>query len=73
MNLQISPPNLRLGDPTEVALVVASQKAGITKTSLENYKFMNEIAFDSDRKRMMVLYSMPEGGAIALVKGKRIF
>ena len=56
-----------------MALVVAATKAGLTKTHFADNKFLNEIAFDSDRKRMMVLYSLPEGGAIALVKGNYIY
>jgi len=45
------------GDPTEGALLVAAAKAGIWRESLERKEQrIAEIPFDSDRKRMTVLY-----------------
>ncbi|ORY43768.1 calcium ATPase [Rhizoclosmatium globosum] len=47
------------GDPTEVALVAASQVAGFPKVYFESsvgLEKMGEYAFDSDRKIMSVLY-----------------
>ena len=41
-----------IGDPTEVALVQGAENMGI---SLENYKRVAELPFDSDRKRMSVV------------------
>lgn len=48
-----------LGDPTEIALVVAAMKAGCSKKYfLEKVgmEFHSEITFDSNRKRMSVVY-----------------
>ncbi|KAJ3030919.1 UNVERIFIED_CONTAM: P-type ATPase [Siphonaria sp. JEL0065] len=70
------------GDPTEVALVVASQIAGFSKSYFEGtvgMEKLGEYAFDSDRKIMSVLYGQSEGvsgvdhfdseSAFVLVKG----
>ncbi|KAG0203395.1 P-type ATPase [Mortierella sp. NVP41] len=50
-----------VGDPTEVALVVAAQKAGFPKTFFHElgYKRIYEQAFDSERKVMSVVYKAP--------------
>ncbi|KAF9109344.1 P-type ATPase [Mortierella sp. AM989] len=50
-----------IGDPTEVALVVAAQKAGFPKTFFQNlgYTRIFEQAFDSERKVMSVVYKAP--------------
>ncbi|KAF9422639.1 P-type ATPase [Podila epigama] len=50
-----------VGDPTEVALVVAAQKAGFPKTYFHNLGFSRiyEQAFDSERKVMSVVYKAP--------------
>jgi Ca2+-transporting ATPase len=45
-----------VGDPTEGALVVAGAKAGVSKEKLgETYPRLNEVPFDSERKRMSVI------------------
>lgn len=45
------------GDPTEGALVVAAAKAGIWRETLEKTKSrIGEIPFESDRRRMSVIY-----------------
>lgn len=54
-----------IGDPTEVALVVAAQKAGFPKSFFQElgYTRIYEQAFDSERKVMSVVYKAPlEGG-----------
>ncbi len=46
-----------LGDPTEAALLTMSAKAGITKEKLEKTaRRLYELPFDSERKRMSVVY-----------------
>ncbi|HJO96012.1 MAG TPA: HAD-IC family P-type ATPase, partial [Victivallales bacterium] len=47
------------GDPTERALLVAAKNSGITKSILEeSLKRVDEIPFDSDRKRMTTLHEI---------------
>ncbi|KAF9280150.1 P-type ATPase [Linnemannia elongata] len=50
-----------IGDPTEVALVVAAQKAGFPKSYFHDlgYTRIYEQAFDSERKVMSVVYKAP--------------
>ncbi|KAG0301623.1 P-type ATPase [Dissophora globulifera] len=50
-----------IGDPTEVALVVAAQKAGFPKSFFHDlgYTRIYEQAFDSERKVMSVVYKAP--------------
>ncbi|MEI6863124.1 MAG: cation-translocating P-type ATPase, partial [Candidatus Omnitrophota bacterium] len=58
-----------VGDPTEGALLTAAAKAGIFKDTLENeFVFVDEIPFDSERKRMTMIRSAP-GRVTAFVKG----
>jgi Ca2+-transporting ATPase len=57
------------GDPTEGALVVASEKAGISKEDLEEQESrVNEVPFSSERKRMTTIHTK-EGKRIAYMKG----
>ncbi len=61
-----------IGDPTEGALVVAAEKAGYGKTSLEEkYERLAELPFDSERKRMTTIhkYKNDETDYSAFVKG----
>ena len=56
-----------LGDPTEGALVVAAEKAGINKQDLANrYPRIAEVPFDSDRKFMTTIHEIrdPDGGDV---------
>ncbi len=56
-NSQIDWTNI-VWDPTEVALLVSAWKAWITKKLLEkDYKWIDEIPFDSERKMMTSIYS----------------
>jgi Ca2+-transporting ATPase len=57
------------GDPTEGALLVAAAKAGIWREVLEKKeKRVAEIPFDSERKRMSVVYQ-DKRGTRAYIKG----
>lgn len=46
-----------VGDPTEGALIVLAEKAGIKYNTLKEYKRKKEISFTSERKMMSVLCS----------------
>ncbi|VVB58897.1 Potassium-transporting ATPase ATP-binding subunit [Candidatus Anstonella stagnisolia] len=57
------------GDPTEAAILIAAQKAGIDAAEERTeYKLLGEVPFDSERKLMSVVRNMPDG-AISFVKG----
>ncbi len=64
-----------VGDPTEGALVVAAAKAGLQREKVEAlYPRLSEIPFDSDRKRMTTIHSIPAASktgkdAAAMVTG----
>ena len=46
-----------LGDPTEAALLVAAEKAGMTRASLHrDYPRIDEVPFDSHTKRMVTVH-----------------
>ncbi|MBI4214954.1 calcium-translocating P-type ATPase, SERCA-type [archaeon] len=55
------------GDPTEAALVVSAEKAGISQSQREHkkYKIVGEVPFSSERKRMTVVC----GDGTAYMKG----
>jgi Ca2+-transporting ATPase len=61
-----------VGDPTEGALVVAAAKANLTRERLEiMYPRVDEIPFDSTRKRMSTLHRDPDSSNkhLLFVKG----
>lgn len=60
-----------IGDPTEGALLVAAEKAGLNiKNVKEKHKFLYEIPFDSDRKLMSTIHQDTDTKKIfAYVKG----
>jgi Ca2+-transporting ATPase len=58
-----------IGDPTEGALLVAAAKAAITMEALEGtHRFLGEVPFSPERKRMTIVRQTPEG-PVAFVKG----
>jgi len=57
------------GDPTEVALLTAAAKVGLWLEEQEKaLPFVDEIPFDSERKRMSVIRKVPQGHGF-FVKG----
>lgn len=59
-----------LGDPTEAALIVAAEKAGMTAAALATeFPRVSEVPFDSDSKQMVTVHRTPDGRMIAFVKG----
>ena len=60
-----------IGDPTEGAMVVAAAKAGIWREASERqYPRVNEIPFDSARKRMSTIHQVADGSPfIVFTKG----
>lgn len=59
-----------MGDPTEGALLVMAAKAGFWRERLEMKETrVAELPFNSERKRMTVVYRQPSGAATAYVKG----
>jgi Ca2+-transporting ATPase len=58
-----------IGDPTEGAMAVVAMKAGLQRAELENtMPRVQEIPFDSDRKRMTTIHQA-DTGIFAFVKG----
>lgn len=58
------------GDPTEGALLVMAAKAGVWRKQLErDQQRVAELPFDSERKRMTVVYSDRQGRKTAYAKG----
>jgi len=54
-----------LGDPTEVALVVAAHRYNLSRTDFEaTFPRVAEIPFDSDRKLMTTVHRLPKSGAM---------
>ena len=65
-----APERTYLGDPTEIALFVAAQKAGFDHDSLDaNYPRTGEVDFTSARKRMTTVHRTPEDETVAYMKG----
>src|SRR5665811_2192103 len=59
-----------LGDPTEVALLAAAGKFGLSRDTLEGkYPRLHEVPFDSQAQRMTTAHALPDGEAWGVVKG----
>jgi len=59
-----------LGDPTEVAFLVAAKDGGFDKKALEgSFPRVAEIPFDSDRKLMTTFHRWKEGQFVSFTKG----
>jgi Ca2+-transporting ATPase len=59
-----------LGDPTEAALIVAAEKAGLEQTTLNREQpRIGEIPFSSEAKHMVTVHRAAEGKAVTYVKG----
>jgi Ca2+-transporting ATPase len=59
-----------LGDPTEAALLVAGARLGLDKAGLDSaLPRVDELPFDSGRKRMTTVHRRPGGGLRAVCKG----
>ncbi|MDB1087339.1 cation-transporting P-type ATPase [Streptomyces sp. ACA25] len=61
---------LALGDPTEAALLTAGARLGLHRTVLERaWPRVDEVPFDSSRKRMTTVHRGPDGSARVISKG----
>jgi Ca2+-transporting ATPase len=59
-----------VGDPTEVALVVAAMDAGIDVAALrQSHQTVSEVPFDPSRRHMITVHETPEGGTLVALKG----
>ena len=59
-----------LGDPTEAALIVVAEKAGMNHATLNSdFPRISEVPFDSTSKRMVTVQRTPQGQKMACVKG----
>lgn len=59
-----------IGDPTEVALLVAARKGGLHQERLhQKYPRVHELPFTSDSKRMATWHRTPENKMFIAVKG----
>jgi Ca2+-transporting ATPase len=59
-----------VGDPTEIALYEAAQKAGYsTDELLSRHPRVAEVPFDSERKLMTTIHSTPKGDFVSFTKG----
>lgn len=59
-----------LGDPTEAALIVAAEKAGLDQGALHAaYPRLRELPFSSETRMMATVHATPDGGTVAYAKG----
>ncbi len=61
---------ISIGDPTEVSLIAAGYKSGISISETNaNWPRLDEMPFDSDKKIMATLHTSPEGKKVIYLKG----
>ncbi|WDF82971.1 cation-transporting P-type ATPase [Lacticaseibacillus pabuli] len=59
-----------LGTPTEAAMIIMAEKAGLSPDELgKEFPRVTELTFDSDRKRMTTINKLPNGDFRICVKG----
>ncbi|MHB9004512.1 MAG: cation-translocating P-type ATPase, partial [Coriobacteriia bacterium] len=59
-----------VGDPTEIAFYNAAAQAGHRRDELEStLPRAAEVPFDSDRKLMTTIHTLPQGGYVSFTKG----
>ncbi len=59
-----------MGDPTEGALIVSAEKAGLGRVELDKqYPRVGEVPFTSERKRMTTVHQTREGELLLFMKG----
>jgi P-type Ca2+ transporter type 2C len=59
-----------LGDPTEGALIIAAEKGGLDRITLDrDYPRVGEIPFTSETRRMVTVHHTPNGKTVSYVKG----
>ena len=59
-----------MGDPTEIAFYVAAEQAGYLRGSLDTELPRSaELPFDSDRKLMTTVHTLPDGRYVSFTKG----
>ncbi|MGB9712275.1 cation-translocating P-type ATPase [Dissulfurimicrobium hydrothermale] len=62
--------NSIMGDPTETALLAALDETGLDHEAIrKTYERMAEIPFDSSRRLMTTVHTMPHGGLVSFTKG----
>lgn len=62
--------NCVLGDPTEAALIVVAEKAGMMQGDIAaDFPRQTEVPFDSVSKRMVTVHRTPDGQTFAFLKG----
>ena len=68
--LDSSEPPTILGDPTEGALIVAAEKAGLHQDETrQQFPRLSEIPFSSESQRMVTVHRTPDGKVLACCKG----